>query len=45
MFKAGSNYLPRLNAIVAKQVADEQQLKGFLIKSRSERNRKFLYYG
>ena len=27
MFKAGSNYLPRLNAIVAKQVADEQQLK------------------
>lgn len=32
MFKAGSNYLPRLNAIVAKQVADEQQLKGFFDK-------------
>lgn len=32
MFKDGSNYLPRLNAIVAKQVADEQQLKGFFDK-------------
>lgn len=32
LFKAGSDYLPRLNAIVAKQVAEDQQLKGFFEK-------------
>ena len=33
MFKAGSDYLPRLNAIIAKQMEEERQLKGFFDKT------------
>lgn len=32
MFKSGSDYLTRLNTIVARQVAESQQLKGYFNK-------------